>query len=637
MNHNLQEMSVIKGIPVVLLAVLLSMCGEPQPEETNLAAVDSTQVNPSYTVKDEHSYANPAEAAARHLDLDIKVDFEQQIISGVASYDIEHMSGDKMIFDAKGLEILKVTLGEEEQSTTFDLGANDDLLGQPLTVQLQENTTRVNIHYSTTTGAEALQWLNPQQTAGKQHPYLFTQGQAILTRTWIPCQDTPGLRVTYNARVEVPKDLLAVMSATNPTEKNAEGIYEFEMKQSIPIYLMALAVGDLSFQSLGEHTGVYTEPSMLEKCAYELADVEKMLVGAEALYGPYRWERYDVIVLPPSFPFGGMENPRLTFATPTIIAGDRSLTTLIAHELAHSWSGNLVTNATWNDFWLNEGFTVYFERRIMEALYGKDYAEMLALLGQQDLKETVANFESNDDTKLKLNLDDRSPDDGMTDIAYEKGAFFLRMLEEAAGREHFDAFLKQYFEENAFSIMTTEMFIDYLQAELIDKHQLEVDINEWVYTTGLPENCAHIESERFAQVEQALTVWSEGADAASLETTEWSTHEWLHFLRHLPREIAIDRMENLDQAFGFTNSGNSEILAEWYQLSIQNSYAKAYPGIETFLVNVGRRKFLVPLYRTMVKTEDGKAMALAIYKKARANYHAVSTNTLDKMLGWQSV
>ena len=376
---------------------------------------------------------------------------------------------------------------------------------------------------------------------------------------------------------------------------------------------------------------------MVEDAVYEFADLDDMLAAAEELYGPYLWDRYDIIVLPPSFPFGGMENPRLTFATPTIIAGDRSLTALVAHELAHSWSGNLVTNATWDDFWLNEGFTVYFERRIMEALYGKSYANMLAQLGYQDLMADVEDIgPESEDTHLKLDLEGRDPDEGMTDIAYEKGAFFLAMLEGKVGRENFDAFLREYFEEHRFQTLTTEEFVQYLKKNLLEKYNVEANIDEWIYGPGLPDNLPLPTSERFAAVDQAAASFKAGAEPGQLDTEEWTTHEWLHFLRQLPEGLPKDRMAALDKAFGFSQSGNSEILAAWFEKAINNGYnKKIMPQIEAFLVEVGRRKFLAPLYRAFVESGQREG-ALDIYKKARPNYHAVSRNTIDEILGWES-
>lgn len=602
--------------------------------------------NPNYTamdalsqleIHDPHSYARPDEALAKHLDLDIQVDFETQRITGSATYLVERKGdGNTITFDARNLDIQDVTTPEGD-SLGYTLGESDPILGQALEVELKPETQSVKIIYSTTQGADALQWLSPQQTEGKKQPFLFTQSQAILARTWIPCQDGPGMRFTYTAKVKVPSHLMAVMSATNATELSPEGRYVFEMKQPIPAYLMALAVGDLRFKPIDSRTGVYAEPTMIDRAVYEFADMEKMLIAAEELYGPYRWDRYDVIVLPPSFPFGGMENPRLTFATPTIIAGDRSLTALVAHELAHSWSGNLVTNATWNDFWLNEGFTVYFEQRIMEKLYGKPYADMLIVLGYQGLLETLEELgHDNPDTKLKLNLNGRDPDDGMNDIAYEKGYSLLRTIEMAVGRERWDAFLKQYFDSHAFGTMTTEAFIGEVEHDLIQGDSAlahQIDLQRWIYQPGLPETYPRPKSERFDAVDAQLERWLQGTSPGMLEgTQEWTTHEWLRFIQGLPDDITLDQMTSLDKAFGFTSSKNAEILGAWLEHVIRRKYTAAYPALEKFLTQVGRRKFVKPLFKTMIETEEGKAMAKNIYAKARPNYHSVTAGTIDALL-----
>ncbi|GAB3531398.1 M1 family metallopeptidase [Pontibacter brevis] len=586
---------------------------------------------------DVHSYARPAEAVAKHLDLDIAVDFDRKVLSGRAAYQIENKTGtDQIVFDTRNLQVEKVFLGDGMEETTFRLGEGNETLGQPLLVQIKPDTRKVTIQYSTSPKAAALQWLNPQQTACKQHPFLFTQSQAILARTWIPIQDSPGIRITYAARVKVPKELLAVMSAENPTEKNSTGTYTFEMKQPIPSYLMALSVGDLTFHEIGPQTGIYAEPQTIEAAAYEFAEMDKMLAAAEKLYGKYRWGRYDLLVLPPSFPFGGMENPRLTFVTPTVLAKDRSLTSLIAHELAHSWSGNLVTNGTWNDFWLNEGFTVYFERRIMEELYGMEYADMLHVLGYQDLTNTLNDLGAgSEDTRLKLDLEGRDPDEGLTDIAYEKGNFFLQNIERAVGRERFDAFLNSYFSTFAFQSTNTSKFLNFLRTELIkgdEQLAQQINVEGWVFSPGLPADFVKPTSTRFAEVEEAFRSWQSGKPAAQLTTKGWSSHEWLHFIRMLPDQMTQQQLAELDKAFNFTNSGNAEVLAAWFLHAIRNNYTTADQALNTFLTNVGRRKFLVPIYKELIKTPEGKKKALAIYAKARPNYHAVSTVTLDELL-----
>ena len=581
-----------------------------------------------------HSFAQPNNAVITHLDLNIDVDFSAQIISGTATYNITNNGASEIILDAKYLDISDVK--SDGKPTSFTLGDMDDQLGQPLTIAIKENTQKIAITYKTTSKTEALQWLSAQQTADKTNPFLFTQGQAILTRTWIPIQDSPQIRITYNATVKVPSELMAVMSAENPTKKTADGIYSFKMVQPIPAYLIALAVGDIEYKMISDRTGVYAEKSMIDKVHTEFSDMEKMVLAAENLYGAYDWEQFDIIVLPPSFPFGGMENPRLTFATPTVIAGDKSLTSLVAHELAHSWSGNLVTNATWNDFWLNEGFTVYFEIRIMEALYGKERANMLALIGRQDLDDELESLKDTpNDTKLKLDLKGRNPDDGMNSIAYDKGYLFLRTLEEKVGRKEMDAFLKAYFKKNAFSTTNTEDFITYLNINLLEKNNITFNTNEWIYEPGIPKNAAIIQSDAFSTVEKILQTFMETNTIDSITTNLWTPQESVHFVRNFPEDITIDQMQKLDDIFNFTASTNSYISMVWYEQSILNGYHanKVDVEISEFLNTVGRRWYVTTLFKAFKKS-DRIDDALMIYKTARSNYHSVTANTVDALLGY---
>ncbi|MFA6470349.1 MAG: M1 family metallopeptidase [Bacteroidota bacterium] len=597
-----------------------------------------SHAQPKNSMNDIHSYANSEEVAVHHLQLDLTVNFETKTLSGTATLDLQHKKKTRtLVLDTRGLAIDKVTLDGKNHPAKFTLGTEDKIMGVPLTIAITPKTKSVTIYYTTSPSAGALQWLEPSQTAGKEKPFLFTQSQAILARTWVPCMDGPGVRMTYSATIRTRPDLLALMSAGNPTSKTADGVYTFEMKQPIPSYLLALAVGDLEFRSLGKRSGVYAEPAMVEKSSYEFVDLEKFIAAAEELYGPYRWDRYDLLVLPPSFPFGGMENPRLTFATPTILAGDRSLVALVAHELAHSWSGNLVTNATWNDFWLNEGFTVYFEQRIMEKLFGREHSEMLATLTLRDLNNTIESMgATNPDTKLKLDLTGRDPDDGVTDIAYNKGYFFLRLCEETFGRAAWDAFLKQYFEKNAFTPMTTEMFLDRLDAHFKIKGNNELSeklsINEWVFSAGLPGNCPTPHSNEFGKVTAQVDSFLHGTPAVQLTTEGWTTQHWLYFLSSLPESLSLEKVIELDYAFYFTRSGNSEILCEWFQRCIKTGYETAYGPMKNYLMNVGRRKLVKPLYTELAKTEKGKAWAKDVYEKARPGYHSVTYNTIDGIL-----
>lgn len=579
-------------------------------------------------MNDVHSFAQPDKAAVRHLALNLTVDFDKQQLAGSATLQIENRGAHELVLDTNELSIGRVLL-DNDKVAKFTLGEPVKYLGRSLTIAIEPSTKSVHIDYTTSPGAAAVQWLAPEQTAGGKHPFLFTQSQAILARTWVPCQDTPGVRMTYEATVRVPRGLMAVMSAENPTAVSSDGMYHFRMPQPIPSYLLALAVGDLAFRSLGRNCGVYAEKPVIDAAAYEFADTQKMIEAAEKLYGPYRWGQYDILVLPPSFPFGGMENPRLTFATPTVLAGDRSLVSLVAHELAHSWSGNLVTNATWNDFWLNEGFTTYFERRIMEALYGRDYSEMLARLGMQDLEQAVAELGATSrDTHLFLDLRGRDPDDAANKVAYEKGYFFLRLVEGTVGRATFDAFLRDYFSHHAFQSMTTAQFIEELKKNL----DVRIDIDRWVHAPGIPENAPKPQSNAFEKVEEQVRAFAAGTPASKLATAKWSTHEWIHFLRHLPPALTRPQMEDLDRTFRLTDSGNSEVLHEWLMQAIPNRYEPAYPALERFLTKQGRRKFLKPLYQKLVETDEGRERARGIYAKARPTYHAVSRGTIDGIM-----
>ncbi len=590
--------------------------------------------------QDGHSFANPGEVVVRHLDLDWDVRFDRRVLDGTATLHIDRVTAaaGQLRLDTRDLSITAVELsdnGDDWARTPFVLGTADPILGAPLDVTLSETAMQVRVTYTTSPGASGLQWLEPAQTAGKTHPFMFTQSQAIHARSWIPLQDTPGVRVTYRATVRTPDALRAVMSAAHDAEAPLVGEFRFEMRQPIPSYLIALAVGDLAFRPMGTRTGVYAEPSVVESATAEFDDTEAMMTATERLYGPYRWGRYDLLVLPPSFPFGGMENPRLTFATPTVIAGDKSLVALVAHELAHSWSGNLVTNATWRDFWLNEGVTVYLERRILEEVFGRTRVDMEATLDRQALDEELARLEPSDQI-LHIDLRGRDPDDGMNQVPYLKGDLFLRLLEETVGRTRFDTFLRAYFDHFAFRSITTSDFVAYLTEQLLsdDADLAEtLQIDAWLEQPGLPANAPWSVSDALTRVEQQAARWANGeAVARALESDDWTTQEWLHFLKSVPGALTAEQMTQLDEAFRFTEAGNSEVAQQWLLTAIRNQYEPAYLRLETYLVGIGRRKLIKPLYDELVKTPEGRARAEAIYERARPGYHPIAVSSIDEVV-----
>lgn len=596
----------------------------------------------SFQPKDIHTLGNPAVVRPTHLSLDLRLSFDDKTITGLCemslAYQTEKAGVAVLDLDSSGLAIHRITVPGSDGVLRFEVGPRRKFLGERLRVFLPElKPDRILISYTTSPSAGALQWLAPEMTTSKKMPFLFTQSQPILARTWIPCVDSPAVRVSYDAVVRVPKGMIAVMSAHHGKHDAAEGVFRFELKHSIPTYLIALAVGELEFRELSKRTGIYAEPAVLEKAAWEFADMERMISATEDLYGAYRWGRWDTIILPSSFPFGGMENPLLTFATPTIIAGDRSLVSLMAHELAHSWSGNLVTNATWSDFWLNEGITTYIERRIVESLYGHEIANMQKLLGQRDLAEEVEelNQSAPKDTILFIDLAERDPDDGFTHIPYEKGANFLTVLEHHFGRKKSDAFLNSYFTHFSFQSISTAQFLDFLKTSLfIDKPASwdKLRVVEWVYREGVPTNIIVPKSNKFERTRAAAKYFLDNGELESIGKTPWVTAEWLNFLNSLPGELCRERLDQLEHAFRLSKSGNSEILFAWLLICVRNNYEPAFPALEDFLTRQGRRKFLKPLYQAMQTNPETREMGKSIYQKARAGYHPISAGAIDPIV-----
>ena len=635
----------MKLLPVVIAAAaVLGGCNVSQGNagDGNAAGDREVTAAPILTAADAvdtHSFAKPAEARVTHVSLDLGVDFDAKRIAGTATLDIARAANAKeIILDDKGLEIASITDGAKHP-LAYKIGAADKNLGAPLTIALKPDTKRIVIQYKSAPDAGALLWLTPEQTAGKKQPFLFSQGESIENRSWIPTQDSPGIRQSWDATIRVPAGMTAVMSAPRseqPMTEGGESVFSFKMPHSVAPYMIAIAVGDLAFKPLGPRTGVWAEPATINAAANELSDLEKMVSAAEQLYGPYRWGRYDVLVLPPSFPLGGMENPTLTFLTPTFIAGDKSLVSLVAHELSHSWSGNLATNATWNDFWLNEGMTTYAERRVVEALYGKKQADEQIALGLDSMNDAIAEAggPNSPDSRLHLDLKGRHPDDGLTDVAYEKGAAFLRTIEAIVGRDKFDAWLKGWFDRHAFQPVTSAMFLADLRANLIKGDQgleQKLMLNRWVYQPGVPANMVPPPAGTFAEQDEAASAFAARASLPGGWDT-WTTDERLRFLNRLPRKLGKDKLDALQQEFDLNGTRNMEVRFAWLSLAVANRYDPAVPSLEQFLTSQGRGKFVKPLIKALAKDQSwGRPIAVRIYKAARPLYHPLVTRDLDPL------
>lgn len=593
---------------------------------------------------DPLSYANYDQVRTHALHMDLKADFEKKTLSGFAELSLDWLdkSARTLDLDTRELTISKIEAQDAMGRWTpakYTLDKFDQEKGQALHVQLPAQAPKVRIHYHTAPTASALQWLTPAQTLSGKRPFMFSQSQSINARSWVPVQDTPSVRFTYTARIEAPEGLRVVMSADNDPKATGKGGWKFTMPQPIPSYLLAIGIGELEARTLGGRTGVYAEPLRMEAAAYELADTEKMVEAAESLYGPYRWGRYDMLVLPPSFPIGGMENPRLTFLTPTMIAGNRSLVDLIAHELAHSWSGNLVTNASWKHWWLNEGFTTYVTTRILEVLYGQEVALMNLQLEQEEAIDSLKDIPPS-----RQGLVTRAADTGSstyTDegLAYPKGAWFLRTLEERAGRAVFDSFLRGWFDSHAFQSVTTDQFVAYLRSNLLAKHpqvMSDAELDEWLYGPGIPAGAKHAKSQRLVALDATTAAWMEGElPTAKLDTKGWTAAEWMKFLNDIDNKADAKRLKELDLAFGLAKTGNNEVAFRFYRAAVHAGYRDIRPQLNAFLMSVGRQKFVVPLYTALRANAEDRAWAENVYKSARERYHPETQGSVDKQMAKQ--
>jgi leukotriene-A4 hydrolase len=589
---------------------------------------------------DPLSYADYEQVKMSALHMDLKADFQRQTLSGYADVSLTWLdkNATALDLDTRDLNISKVQVQDAKggwSTLAHSLSKADAEKGRALHIIAPGQPEKIRIYYRTSPKAAALQWLTPAQTMSGKRPFMFSQSQLLDARSWVPVQDTPAVRFTYSARIDAPQGLRVVMSADNDPNATGKGGWQFKMPQAIPSYLLAIAIGEIDVRALGPRTAVYAEPLRIKDAAYEFADTEKMIAAAESLYGPYRWGRYDMLVLPPSFPIGGMENPRLTFLTPTMIAGDRSLVDLVAHELAHSWSGNLVTNASWKHFWLNEGFTTYVTTRIIESLYGAEEATMNLQLEQEEAILSLGEIEAPKQALLTKGPDVSSKDYADDSLVYPKGAWMLRTLETRAGRAVFDPFLRGWFDQHAFQSVTSDQFVAYLRKNLLDKHpgvMSEAELEEWLYAPGIPSHAPRAVSARLAKLDAARDAWLKGTLATDkLDTKNWNATEWMKFLNDIDEKATAAQLKELDAAFALAKTRNNEVAFRFYRASIKAGYDVRAP-LKAFLLSVGRQKFVKPLYAALIKNPQDKAWAEAVFKEARPRYHPATQKSVSALM-----
>jgi leukotriene-A4 hydrolase len=611
-------------------------------------AVEAPPIDPGL---DYHSFANIDQLRVTHIDLELRIDLQGKSISGIAKLDFKRLDphATQMVLDTKGLMVTDVSqkatdvLGATAKNQTawvsrpFHFEKPDSVLGSALVIELppaHKAAESLRIDYETEDAAAAPQWLAPNKVAGRHKFFLYTLPAPLAARSWIPLQDTPQVRVTFKAAIHTDAGMLAVMSADNDPKVKRNGEYSFVMAQAIPSYSIALAVGDLAFQETGPRSGVYAQKAVVKAAAKEFADTEAMIAAGEKLFGPYRWQRFDLVVMSPGFGSAATENPRLAFISPTVIAGDKSQVEVIARALAHSWSGNLVTNATWRDLWLNEGFSAYLGSRLMSAVYGEQRASMEAVLGLKFLREESAQCSPKDQV-LAVDLRGRDPQTACGAVTAEKGRLFLSYLDAKFGRERFDGFLRGYFDHFAFKSISTEEFNQYLRENLLDRFPGIVEPQQvfaWENAPGIPAEAVLPASSALSQVDDARTAWLAGTLAAKKIGVDWGAEQRLYFLDNMPAKLGSQQLSELDQAYGLTRTQNAAIESSWLGLVIRSDYRPGYARLEEYLKTVGRRGLVAPLYIELMKTPAGGVLAKRAYAVARPELQPQSAAALDAIV-----
>ncbi|KAI4357106.1 hypothetical protein L6164_001075 [Bauhinia variegata] len=603
---------------------------------------------------DPHSFTDSTHSITTHISLSLYFDFSSSIIHGSALISLQNPHSGPFFLDSRSLTIHSIVDPQSNSPLPFSLSGHDPIKGEQVTVSLSNHSSFLVV-YTTSPTSSALQWLSPPQTFNKRYPFVYTQCQAIHARSVFPCQDTPAVRICYSARLNFPSHLSAVMAARHlerrPPSRGEDVVLgcdkslwceegrvveEFVMEQPVPPYLFAFAIGEIGNREVGPRTKVYAEsvPEVLDAAAREFAGTEDMIRQGERLFGQYEWERFDLLVLPPSFPYGGMENPRMVFLTPTVIKGDASGAQVVAHELAHSWTGNLITNKTNEHFWLNEGFTTYAERRIVEAVQGEKRAALNIGIGCRGLKEEMERFKDNMEfTKLKTNQEGINPDDVYSEVPYEKGFQFLWRIERQVGRPTFDEFLKKYIATFKFKSIDTETFIEFLKAN-IPGIETQIDLELWTEGTGIPPDADEPDSSLYKLIVSLANEFINGRMPREDEVTDWQGQEWELYLDNLPKSIEVSQIKALDSRYRLSESKDYEVKVAFLQKAISSGCRDYYGEVEKTLKEVGRMKYLRPLYTALVQgtgKEEEKAFAKRLFSEARDCYHPIAQGVVESI------
>jgi leukotriene-A4 hydrolase len=602
---------------------------------------------------DPSSYSQPELIKIQHVDIDWTVDFENHVLSGSALlyFDIIAESIEDILLDVRDIQIESVFVKTAAGEVPVNFQVSDTIkdIGSKLTVVLPTKTDgkiTLLVKYKTSSNASALQWLTPEQTMGKKHPFLFSQCQAIHARSILPCQDTPAVKFTYDAVLKHPAELTGLMSAIRLSSNN--GVTKFEQKVPIPSYLLAIAVGALVSHDVGPRSKVWAEPEQIDEAAEEFSGTDKFLQTAESICGPYVWKQYDLLVLPPSFPYGGMENPCLTFVTPTVIAGDKSLVDVVAHEISHSWTGNLVTNMNFEHFWLNEGFTVFVEGKILGRLHGDKFRDFHSIHGLSELVDTI-NGQLKDTpelTKLVVDLSNLGPDDAFSSVPYMKGSTFLRYLEDSlGGPEVFEPFLRSYLDKFKYKSLVTQDFKQYLYEYFNEKNSdalSKIDWDAWLYSEGMPPIIPKYDYSMAETCKNLANLWADKTVAEIMASPviheELSSVQVIEFLSQLlakPQIVDLnnEKIQLLANTYKFNGTKNAEIRFRYMRLCIKARLMNMMDEILKFADSNFRMKFVRSIYRDLAEWPEAKPLAIANFEKVKDQMMAVCAYTIAKDLG----
>ena len=594
--------------------------------------------------KELNTFSNYDIIFQTNINVHFIVDFDNKKVDGEVTISFKALEdGEVIILDTKSLIIKSI---KDNTGNELDFKLDNyyrlESHGVPLKIYKEyskDDTFDITIEYSTTKDCMAIDWLEPEQTSGGKYPFMYSQCQSILCREMLPIQDTPAVKMPVQISITVPEELIGLAAGLFVEEINNGNNKTFIYALDIPIpsYLIAIAAGDIGSQNVSERCTIYAEKTVVEKAAWEFSDTEKFLKIAENYIGEYVWEQYNILVLPPSFPFGGMENPTLTFLTPSLIAGDKSLVSVVAHEISHSWTGNLVTNENWPDFWLNEGFTMFIERKILSSHKDKDMAKLDAMVGLSNLKADIIAFgESKSFSSLEPNLLGRNPDDAFNKVPYEKGFNLLYYLENKVNNDDiFQKFMRSYidkFKKGVVKYMDFRTFFEtFIKNNVKDWEKIlnDIDWDTWVFAPGFPPVENDFSNKYADEVDQAVKDFYENklGDDFVKKFKDWFTllkQNFLNKIKESDIELSETQLEFLNEKLELIQGKyNVEVSCSYYLTVLYHGTlsTKFEESLVDFLGKHGRINYIRPLFSALARRN--KELAIKTLDKYRNFYHSI--------------